>query len=295
MKLHSLFFGLSIALGAGVATAADTRVVKLHNVDAAIVAALEKDKMPATKLVREHFKGFTVAKIEAYAKSKKLDADSFVRVVRQTELLQVAPLQVGHAWIMVHRCNVQGLAQLESSHAGELQKCIDTTPGRDGIVKLVPTVEQVQAWIDEAKRGEVGDVRAAERAVPIARIEGADEKVLKAFDKKGWKNNIDVVKNLSVSGERDAFSKAHKLENAAVDRALGLADFLRVTAVNGAMAQLLWDAGMQNVGELGGQRAEDLLPKLVETNQRTRRVTVELTLEGVARIVGDAKSLGQHR
>lgn len=294
-----LIAGLVIG-GASAASAGDTRLSKFHGLAPEIKAALEKDGMPATKLIRERFAGQTIAKIKAYGKSKKLDEQAFLHTVWQAQIVGAQSVSPAIAWGLVHHCDIQGLEALKGANPDGLLKCMQETHGKFGgaggaLAGEDLTKWSTAAWVADAKAvSDGGAALVMSRSIPVGQIVNADQKILAAFRKKKWLDNVTVVENLSVSGQRDAFAKSNKFDNKEVDRHVANADFLRVKEVTPALAAWLWDTGVHNLGALGSANPADLLKKLEESNSASRPTAGTLTLEEVTTIIGSAKAMGQH-
>jgi hypothetical protein len=285
----AIFAASAVLLTSFGASAYDTKVNRLHNVDAKIVAALTKAKLPATKRVREHFAGWPISKIKAYAKRKKLDQTAFLKVVRQCELVEAKPITPQIAHMLTHQCNVNSAGAMRGQSGNTLAPCVAKNAARYGL-NPTPQPADIQVWVD-AMKATANDTERVNWAnkVMIMRFHQKDEKLFKALKKKKWTDNLLVHENLKISGARDKFAKRYRVDADAVRRYAAYADLLRIKTINPAVAHLMFLANIKSIGMLAGQGAPELHKLLDDTNKRHNVIPKAVPLNMVKSLIADAK------
>lgn len=271
--------GLAIVLALAVlptsAMAGDTVIERLQGVDPAVIAAFTKDEMTRTLQVREHFAGWTVAKIGDYAKKRKLDEKKTLDAVYMVQLVAVKAISTTHAWLLVEDCKVGGLNNLMSGNATEILKCLTEANGRRNALKALPDEAAVLAWIAEAKVAGTATAQVAwNNTVAIDQAYKPDMKTVKAFKKAKLLTNVEVFDKMSLIAEREKFAKANKLDLEALNRMEGMADLLRLKDINVRFAHLLYKAGFNGLGSLMSAQIDDLEAKLKAANDADKVVPV---------------------
>jgi len=283
--------GLALTmLVAPTASAYDTKVDRLHQVDKKIVEVLTKKKLSVTIKLREHFAGWTVSKIKGWAKRNRLDQDAFLKVVYQVQLIEAKPVTPQIAHLLVYQCNIAGMPMLAGTSGSLLQPCVARQAARYGL-NPTPTVEDVQAWVDAGKATGNHTAKAnwASR-VMISRFHQKDEKVAKALTRKKWGDNLLVYENLKLSADRDKFAKRYKVDVESVRRYAAYADLTRLKSINPAVAHMLYLANIKGLPLLGGQNAATLHKALADVNTRHKVIPRDVPIELVEKLINEAKS-----
>jgi hypothetical protein len=268
----TLAIGVLTLLIAGSATARDTKNGRLYKVDPDIVKALDKAKLPTTKLVREHFTGMKEDKVRRWAKARKLDPDAFVKVVVQTQVIGIKSIGPKHAWLLVDQCRIRGLASLARTLPGPTTACINERSTAGSVLSKPVEQAKVEAWMAEAKTfsADATEKVVWSQSVAIQSFFAPSIVVQRAMLKAKHKTNLDIFDALHMPRDRERFAKRHKLDLNDVKRYVGVADLLRLKAMKPNVAHLFWKAGYRSAVNIKGLPTATLRGKLEAANKEAR-------------------------
>lgn len=298
--IHRTSIGIAISLAlvltsVGTATAKDTAVSSLYQIDAKIAQALDKKKMKLTQQVREEFAGKTTDKIRRWAKARKLDEKSFLNVVYQCQVLAVDDVAPKHAWLIVNGCNVAGLVGLKGAGKEWLTKCVGEANDKHKVIRRSPDLEKVTAWVTGAATADqVEEKVVMAHVVLLTAFKHHHEKTRKALVKKKLVDNLAIHDALSVSGQRDKFAKRYKVPIEEVEHYAAIADLTRLKGISARWAELFYQAGVKSLVNLKTGRPDLLYQELVKANKQHGILTKDPTVERVGELIEAAKPFKQH-
>lgn len=277
------------------AQARDTRLNRIPNIDQKIVDALKKKKILGTKQLREHTWGWTSGKIDKWAKKLRVNKKALNHTVAISQLVAVQDLTVKSAVYLVHGCNLSNIGGLRGGNAEGLLKCIKGYHMTNQVLKTLPDVAKIAAWIVAAKTvGHTTEKVAWATLVKINRFFKHNPDITKKFVKRKLTNNIEIFEALNLSGKRDKFAKRNKIALADVEWYTAVADLSRLKTIGPRTAYLLYKGGVSGLGVLKGRRAPELTPKLATANKQLGVRKDDLTQDQVQALIDAAKPHSDH-
>ena len=100
----------------------------------------------------------------------------------------------------------------------------------------------------------------------IGEIKGLDASHQQKLETEGIHTTDDLLKATATSQERSALAKKIGVEGSLMTEWINRADLMRLKGVGTEMANLLEECGVDSCKELQHRKADNLQPKLKETN-----------------------------
>ena len=106
----------------------------------------------------------------------------------------------------------------------------------------------------------------------IGEIKGLDASHQQKLETEGIHTTDDLLKATATAQERSALAKKIGVEGSLMTEWINRADLMRLKGVGTEMANLLEECGVDSCKELQHRKADNLQPKLKETND-TKKIT----------------------
>lgn len=124
---------------------------------------------------------------------------------------------------------------------------------------------------------------------PIDEIDGLSDRLSAALSSAQIKTTRDLLERAGADAHRPALVRSLSVSQAELERAVQIADLLRVRDVAGKYAARLHDVGITSVAALAKCDAEELLARLAAAKKAAR--TRSPNLDQVQGWIADARTL----
>jgi predicted flap endonuclease-1-like 5' DNA nuclease len=128
-------------------------------------------------------------------------------------------------------------------------------------------------------------------STPVKDLEGATDELVAKLAERGIMDNEQLVQAAATPAQRKELAGLCGCDTGDILHLANRADLARVRGIGGVYSDLLEIAGVDTVKELATRRADHLLAKMVETNDRDKLTSRPPTLAMVQDWVSQAKSL----
>lgn len=126
---------------------------------------------------------------------------------------------------------------------------------------------------------------------PIDDIDGLSERLCVALERAGVRTTRDLLERCARASDRQALARVIGADPAEIERAVELADLLRVKGVARRYAALLHAAGVRSVPTLRGQSPEALHAAVREAKAGMKTPYRMPTLDNIRNWIADAGDL----